>query len=103
VDFSTDLGNVVVPTPTNLVGSLGSLAAITRHFVGNIGERDGYIGLPVFVICIAALRSDWRRLWPVAALILVAFALAFGPIVSLAGRPVTSSPLSLAAVPILGD
>jgi hypothetical protein len=103
VDFSTDLLNSVVPTPTVLLGSLGSLEGITRHFVGNIGERDGYIGLPVLAVCVAALRSDWRTLWPVASLILVAFALALGPIVAVAGRPVTSSPLSLDALPILGN
>ena len=103
VDFSTDVLNTVLPTPTVLLGSLGSIAGITRHFVGNIGERDGYLGLPVLVICAAALRADWRRLWPAAALIAVAAVLALGPVVAVAGRPVAASPVSLDAVPLLGD
>jgi hypothetical protein len=103
-DYAVDLINVVVPTPTLLTGRIGPAAALSSHFVGNIGERDGYIGLPLLVICVLALRSHWRRgAWIAGLLIAVAFLLSLGPTLTAAGRPVATFPVSTATLPVVGN
>jgi hypothetical protein len=103
-DYAVDLLNVVVPTPTLLTGRIWPAAALTSHFVGNIGERDGYIGLPLLVICVLALRSYWRRgAWIAGLLIAVAFVLSLGPTLTAAGRPVVTLPVSATSLPLAGN
>src|SRR5205807_6502580 len=36
-------------------GALHSARAVSAHFVGNIGERDGYVGVPLLVVSLACL------------------------------------------------
>src|SRR5579872_5400011 len=60
-NYSIDLLNLVLPTPTLLAGKLQWLQGITQHFVGNIGERDGYVGLPLLAVALLGLRAEWRR------------------------------------------
>jgi hypothetical protein len=103
-DYAVDLLNVVVPTPTLLSGRIGPAAALSSHFVGNIGERDGYVGLPLLVICVLALRAQWRRgAWLAGLLVAVAFLLSLGPTLTVAGRPVVSLPVSAASLPVVGN
>src|SRR5207248_9871382 len=78
--FATDLWNVVLPTPTLLLGKLHRLGPPARHFVGNIGERDGYLGLPLLVVCGLALRR--REAWPAGLLAAVGLILSLGPVVA---------------------
>jgi hypothetical protein len=103
-DYATDLLNAVVPTPTLLTGRIRPVEALSSHFVGNIGERDGYIGLPLLVISLLALRSQWRRgAWIAGLLVAVAFVLSLGPTLTAAGRPLVSLPVSTATLPLAGN
>jgi hypothetical protein len=103
-DYAVDLLNVVVPTPTLLTGRIGPAAALSSHFVGNIGERDAYIGLPLLAISVFALRSHWRRgAWIPGLLTAVAFVLSLGPTLTAAGRPVVTLPVSAASLPLVGN
>jgi hypothetical protein len=99
--FSTDLWNVAIPTPTLLLGSFGPLAHVSARFVGNIGERDGFLG-PLLLGSVAALWTAWRRIWPAGAILLLSVFLSLGPTLAAAGRPLLLLP-SLAAVPVAGD
>ena len=104
VDYSTDLLNFVVPTPTLLTGTFHSLRTLTRHFVGNIGEQDGYLGLPLLTVAFLAVRAERRRgAWLAGALLVALCVLSLGPIVSVGGRPVARLPFSTAGLPVLGD
>lgn len=54
--FVTDLLNLAVPTRMHLIG--GALfSRYTERFTGNVIEWDGYLGLPIIVLLIAALLS----------------------------------------------
>jgi hypothetical protein len=101
-NYATDLFNVLVPTPTLLLGSAHAARTVSQHFVGNIGERDAYLGLPLLVISVAAVRASWRRgAWIAGALLLAALLLSLGPTLTAGGRPVFDIPLSLAHLPVL--
>lgn len=102
-DFSTDLLNVVVPTPTVLAGAAGWIAHASSFFVGNIGERDGFLGLPILLVCAAALRAEWRRLWAAGIALVVALLVSLGPVVAVGGRPIVSLPVSLSDLPVVGN
>jgi hypothetical protein len=103
-NYAADLLNVVVPTPTVLVGMLGSARRVSRHFVGNIGERDGYIGLPLLAVSVLALRAEWRRgAWLAGTVVATAVVLSLGPTLRLAGRPLLGLPFTVAGVPVVGD
>src|SRR5205085_5701725 len=88
--FATDLRNLVLPTPTLLLGKLHALGSPARHFVGNIGERDGYLGLPLLVVCGLTLRR--REAWPAGLLALVGLILSLGPVVASGGRQLVANP-----------
>jgi dolichyl-phosphate beta-glucosyltransferase len=77
--FSTDLLNLVAPTPTLLTGSIAWVRRFSSHFVGNIGEQDGYLGIPLLVVAAAGLRLAWGRVWPAALVLLLGVALSLGP------------------------
>lgn len=99
--FSTDLANLALPTPTLLLGSLGSLARTSGRFVGNIGERDGFLG-PLLVGSAAAMWTSWRRVWPAAVILVIAVLLSLGPMLAAEGKPLLTLP-SYAALPAAGD
>jgi hypothetical protein len=102
--YAADLLNFVVPTGTLLVGSLSRARNASAHFVGNIGERDAYVGLPLLVISALGLRASWRRGGWIAGLwILVAVLLSLGPILTVAGSPLVRLPFSTSALPVLRD
>ncbi|MGB2876398.1 MAG: hypothetical protein WBB76_13125, partial [Gaiellaceae bacterium] len=101
--FAIDVLNVVVPTPTLLLGSFHSAQAATEHFVGNVGERDGYLGLPLLLVVALAIRAEWRRgAWLAGALLVAALVLSLGPVLTLGGRPLGGG-LDYSQLPVLRD
>ena len=103
-DYAVDLLNVVVPTPVLLTGSLGLLRGLTRHFVGNIGEQDGYLGLPLLVVAVGALRAEWRRgAWLAGLVLVAAVLLSLGPTLTVGGHPIVGLPFAFARMPVLGS
>jgi hypothetical protein len=102
--YATDVLNLVVPTPTLLAGSGHSARAVSVNFVGNIGEQDGYVGIPLLIVALLAMRAEWRRgAWLVGGLLAAALLISFGPMLTVGGRPFVSLPFSLADLPVLGD
>jgi hypothetical protein len=102
--YAIDLANLVVPTPTLLLGLLHGTRAMSLHFVGNIGEQDGYLGLPLIAAACVALIWQWRRgAWLVGALLSCAVLLSLGPVLTLDGRPLAELPFALAHLPVLSQ
>jgi hypothetical protein len=102
--YAIDFLNVVVPTPTLLGGLFHSAQAQSQHFVGNIGEQDGYLGLPLLIVAALGLRAEWRRgAWLAGGLLLVALFLSFGPMLTVGGRALGGLPFSLARLPVLSS
>lgn len=100
---AVDLLGLVVPTPLLLLGTHWT-HTISSHFVGNIGERDGYLGLPLLAVALLALRAHRRRaVWLGGLFGLVAGLLSFGPVLTLNGRPLVSLPVSANDLPVLGN
>lgn len=103
-NYAVDLVNVLVPTPTLLAGAFHSARAMSAHFVGNIGERDGYVGLPLLAVSLLAVRTEWRRgAWIAGLLVVVAFLLSLGPTLTFDGHPLFGLPFAVAQLPVLGD
>jgi hypothetical protein len=101
--YPTDLLNVIVPTQTLLTGAGHATRSVTGHFAGNIGEQAGYLGLPLLVVALLALRSEWRRgAWLAGGLLVAALVLSFGPALTVGGRTLVNLPFAIAGLPILG-
>ena len=60
-NFSIDVFNVAIPTPTLLAGMFDPAGAVSEHFVSNVGEQNGYLGIPLLVVAALAVRAEWRR------------------------------------------
>ena len=58
--YTTDLLNLLVPTPRLLGGGWHLTSKISQHFPGNDGERAGYLGLPSLVIVGLFAARRWR-------------------------------------------
>ena len=102
--YAIDLANLVVPTATVLAGALHATQSVTQHFVGNVGEQDGYLGVPLIAVVLAALVGQWRRgAWLLGALLLAALLFSFGPLLTLAGHPLLALPFALDHLPVLSD
>lgn len=102
--FAVDLLNVVIPTPTMLIGALRSARAMSGHFVGNVGERDGYVGLPLLGVSLLALRAERRNgAWIPGLVIAVAFLFSLGPTLAVGGHPLFGLPFAVAHLPLLTD
>jgi hypothetical protein len=67
--YTTDLLNLVVPTPHILFGN--HFANIANHFPGNDSERDGYLGIPALLMFLLYAIRRWRR--PGGRLLLAGF------------------------------
>lgn len=103
-DYSLDLANLVVPTPLSLLGAGHGIRTLTRHFVGNIGEQDGYLGIPLIAVAALAARARWRQGAGLAACLLVVLVLlSLGPYLTVTGHPVVGIPFSTARFPLLSD
>ena len=100
--FATDVANLVVPTTTFVAGNLGESLRLSAKFVGNVGEQGGYLGLPLLVVCLAAILTDRRRgIWVAGAGLLAALLWSLGPAIVIAGHTFSSEPLSLDHLPVL--
>jgi hypothetical protein len=103
-DHSIDLLNLVVPTPTLLAGSFGPAPSLSAHFVSNIGEKDGYLGLPLLLTALLAARARWRcGGWIGAFLLLAALLLSLGPLLTVDGDALLTLPFATARLPVLRD
>lgn len=102
--YSIDLANTVVPTPLSLFGTAGVARGVTQHFVGNIGEQDGYLGLPALVLVVLATRACWRQgTWLAASLFVGVLLLSLGPMLYVGGHPLLGLPFATTRLPLLGD
>ena len=102
--YAVDAANLVVPTPTLLAGAVHGARAVSVHFVGNIGEQDGYLGVPLIALALVALVREWRRgAWLAGALLLCALLFSFGPTLTVAGHPLLGLPFALARLPVFSD
>jgi hypothetical protein len=103
-NYEIDVANVLIPTPTNLLGGVPMVSRLSAHFAGNIGERDGYVGLPLLLIAIAGLVAARRRgAWAFGLLALVAFVLSLGATLELDGRALLTLPVWVENAPVLGE
>lgn len=57
--YVTDPFNLILPTGIQWF-SPQPLQQLTTRFTGNISEWDGYIGLPLLITLLVALRAYWR-------------------------------------------
>ncbi len=71
---SIDLLNFVVPVPTNALGRLDAMRAISMNFRAGIYDTDAYLGLTLVV----AIAMAWRRWHEPAVRLLILFAAAIG-------------------------
>ncbi len=102
--YAIDLANLVIPTPTLLAGTLHGARAISLHFAGNIGEQDGYLGVPLIAVALGGLMLLWRRgAWLVGCLLVCTILFSLGPILTLDGRPLRSLPFALTRLPIFSQ
>jgi hypothetical protein len=70
--YSADLLNLIVPTPANAIGNIGSIRNIAQRFTGNSLETGAYFGLPLLAI---TAWFGWERWRQPAARLLVSFLL----------------------------
>ena len=100
--YATDLANILVPTRLTLGGTTSFARGFSSHFVGNLGERGGYLGLPLAAVCLIAAWRDWhRRAWIAATAVVVTLALSLGPALVVAGRTVADLPFALDRLPAM--
>src|SRR5439155_24154913 len=103
-NFSIDLVNVSIPSLTLLAGRLAAARAASQHFVSNVGEQNGYLGIPLLVVAVLAVRAEWRRgAWIAGGLMLAGLLLSFGPTLTVEGRPLISLPFAVSRLPVLRD
>jgi hypothetical protein len=100
---SIDLLNFLVPVPTNALGRLDSMRAISVNFRAGIYDTDAYLGLTLIVAIVMA-----RRRWHEPAVrMLTLFAtaigvLAMGSWMQLGGRLIVPMPwMIVSAVPLI--
>ncbi len=59
--FGTDLLELLIPTNTLMIGALTPLAAIGGRYVHSTVETGAYLGVPLLVVVIWFLKSQWHR------------------------------------------
>jgi hypothetical protein len=83
--FSTDLLNLVLPTPNTFLAP-PPLTEFTRHFSTLYHEATAYIGVPLLLVLVVLVVTRWRdprvRVGGLVALVL--FVLSLGPVLHLA-------------------
>ncbi len=97
--YSADLVNLIVPTTTNLLGSIGALKRISEKFAV-ISEDGACLTLPLIVIAEAYRRQAWRTATGklLILMVVVTVVAAFGPLLHILGRPIIAMPWALAAM-----
>lgn len=85
--YSTDLLNVILPTPYELLAPRVA-TDVSRHFSGLYHEATAYIGLPLLLVLgwFAATRWRDRRVLVATLMGLVLLVLSFGPELHVAGE-----------------
>ena len=85
--FVTDLLNPVIPTTDQLIAP-GWATAISERFTGNVGEWNGYLGVGLLAVAVAAVVAGWRRTVVRAAALFAAamLLLSLGPHLHVGGR-----------------
>jgi hypothetical protein len=95
--FSSDLLNVIVPTPITLIGG-ATAASVAHRFGGNLQEHVAYVGLPLLAIIGLYGAAHWRT--PTGRLLLLLLALvglaSLGPRLHIGGRPTLALPWTFA-------
>jgi hypothetical protein len=108
--FSADLLNLFVPTPTNELGQLPLVEAVSKHFVYGwimLAADGAYLSLPIIVIAALYAWIHWRE--PLANLLvsclIVAVLFSLGPILHIAGHalPIALPWWLFAQLPLLGN
>jgi hypothetical protein len=96
--FVSDLLGFVVPTSLQLLAPL-PLSTISDRFGGSQYEAGAYLGLPLLVLLIGAIRRHWRvpLVAVMAVMAILAAALSLGVTIHLGGRP-TILPTGLLAL-----
>src|SRR5205823_3662290 len=96
--------NVVLPTPTLLAGRVDALRSVSQHFVSNVGEQNGYLGVPLLIVAALGLRAEWRRgAWVAGGLLAASLLLSLGPKLTVDGRPVVGLPFAVSRLPLVRD
>jgi hypothetical protein len=86
--YSTDLLNVIMPTPYQIVAP-GIATDVSRHFSGLYHEATGYVGLPLLVVLGWFTARGWhdRRIRVATVMGLLLLVLSLGPALYVAGQP----------------
>jgi hypothetical protein len=86
--YSTDLLNVLLPTPYQLLAP-GIVTAVSSRFSGLYHEATAYVGLPLLLVLawFAATRWHDRRVRVATVMGLVLLVLSLGPELFVAGKP----------------
>jgi hypothetical protein len=96
-EFSADLLAFVVPSETNMLGTMRAATAITQTFQGDTYENGAYLGLAIIVFVLAFRRRYWPD--PVGKFLTILFAVlviaALGPALHIAGRQGIALPWAL--------
>jgi hypothetical protein len=103
--YSTDLLNLLTPTPTMELGRLPAFQLISGHFLGYIYEAGGYIGFPLILIAAAFAWRNWTKSWARLLVIfaLTALVLSLGPFVIVDGHGILPAPgIMLSVLPLIG-
>jgi hypothetical protein len=103
--YSTDLLNLIVPTPTMWLGRLIGFRTIAGHFLGYIYEADAYIGIPLLILAAAFAwqHRSTRRARMLFAFFIIAVVLSFGPLFIVNGSPIFPAPaIMIAVLPLIG-
>ncbi len=95
--FSTDLLNFLLPTPAMELGRLKTFEAATSHFLGDIFEANGYIGVPLMLVAAGFAHDCWRYAWGKTLVLfaIIAAVLSLGPFLLVGGRIVSPAPAGL--------
>ncbi|MEE3504590.1 hypothetical protein [Acidiphilium acidophilum] len=103
--FAIDLLNFIVPTIITYFG--GDLfSSITTHFQGNWSEELGYIGLPLAIFSVIAVRKSWPigSAKPVIVTLIIALVFVLGPSLHIDGTEIFLLPwAALEKLPLLGN
>jgi hypothetical protein len=113
--YSTDLLNLIIPTPVTALGTY--FTKLTSLFTGNSSEQDAYFGIPLILTLAFACGALWSRKWirALAVSLLCIVICSFGPVLhittiqigpylSLRGKTVFAMPWYFATkLPLLKD
>ncbi len=95
-EFSCDLVNFLIPTPTNLLGANPLLERVSSHFPF-LPESDAYVALPLAAIAFSYLRPRWNTgIGRMLAILLgVLLVCSLGPRLHVAGHMLLAMPWGL--------